>query len=112
MSLDIWFTIPLNTGKEIIQHEVFSTNVTHNLNTIAEKAGIYEALWHKQGITKAEDYIELLSNTLVMMKNHPNYFKQFDASNGWGTYEHFVPWLERLLEACHTYPIADVGVSI
>ena len=112
MSLDIWFTLPLNTGNEVVAHEVFDANITHNLNTMAEKAGIYEALWHKQGITKAEDYIELLSNALVMMKNHPKYFKKFDASNGWGTYEHFVPWLEKVLEACKKYPIAEVHVSI
>ena len=98
MSLDIWFTLPLNTGKEVIQHEVFSTNITHNLNIMAEKAGIYEALWHKQGITKAEDYIELLSNALVMMKNQPEYCKQFDASNGWGTYGRVIPWLESKIQ--------------
>jgi len=112
MSLDIWFTLPMNTGNEIIQHSVFDANITHNLNTMAEKAGIYEALWHKQGITKADDYIELLSNALVMMNNNPEYFKKFDASNRWGTYENFIPWLERLLEACKKYPISEVHVSI
>ena len=112
MSLDIWFTLPLNTGKEIIQHEVFSANITHNLNTIAEKACIYEALWHKQGINKAEDYIELLTHALQFMEFNPEYFRQFDASNGGGTYDNFVPWLRKLLEACHKYPIADVHVSI
>ena len=75
MSLDIWFTLPMDTGNEIIQQSVFDANITHNLNTMAEKAGIYEALWHKQGIAKAEDYVELLENALRMMKKSTYVFQ-------------------------------------
>ena len=45
------------------------------------------------------------------LKSRPEYFKQFNAANGWGTYEHFVPFVEGYLDACLQYRDAIVGVS-
>ena len=33
------------------------------------------------------------------------------ATNGWGMYEHFVPFVEKYLEACKEYPDAVIEVS-
>ena len=106
MSLDVWLTATITTG-------VFSANITHNLGSMAEKAGIYKHLWRPEelGITCAKDLIEPIKKGLADMKARPDYYKQFDAPNGWGTYEDFVPWIEKYLNACIEYPEAEIRVS-
>jgi len=91
----------------------YSSNITHNLNKMAEEAGIYKHLWRPDeiGITKASQLIEPLTAGLNLMKSDPERFKKFNASNGWGLYEHFIPWVEEYLEACKQYPNATVEVS-
>lgn len=117
---------------EIDEECVFDANITHNLNTMADKAGIYEALWrpyrlHKDWkdtndyekelkfegsvIMKAKDIISTLEKGLTLLKEKPEYFKKFNAENGWGTYEQFVPWVEEYLEACKQYPESEIYVS-
>lgn len=92
---------------------VYSANITHNLNKMAGEAGIYQACWRPEeiGITQAKQLIPLLEAGLAKLKADPKHFEQFNASNGWGLYEHFVPWVEEYLAACREYPEATVSVS-
>lgn len=92
---------------------LYSANITHNLNTMAGAAGIYEALWRPEeiGITKAEQLIEPLTRGLAMLKADPVKFSAFNSPNGWGLYEHFVPFVKRYLQACREHPTATVRVS-
>lgn len=106
MSLDVYLT-------RTQPATVFDANITHNLNAMAEEAGIYKHLWRPEeiGITKAAQLIEPLKAGLAMMKADPPRFEKHNAKNGWGLYEHFVPWIEKYLAACEEYPDADVSVS-
>jgi len=106
MSLDISFT-------EIMETDVFDTNITHNLGKLAHEVEIYYPLWRPEevGITKAGELIEPLTHGLKLLKDKPDEFRPFGAKNGWGTYEQFVPWVERLLAACKEYPNAIIHVS-
>lgn len=92
---------------------LFDTNITHNLNKMAEAAGIYLCVWRPEetGITHARQIVEPLRKGIELLKASPEFFKKFDAPNGWGTYDDFVPWLERYLAACEEYPDASVRVS-
>ena len=92
---------------------VFDANITHNLNKMADAAGIYEACWRPEeiGATKASDIIPILEKGFEDMKARPDYFKQFDSENGWGLYIHFLPWVESYLNACREYPDAIIEVS-
>lgn len=80
---------------------------------MAYKAGIYYALWRPEEIekSKAKDIIELLEKGLKDLKTRPEYFEQFNSPNGWGMYEHFVPFVEKYLETCKKYPESDIYVS-
>ena len=91
----------------------YSANITHNLNKMAAEAGIYNELWRPDeiGITKAKQLIAPLEKAVATMKADPVRFKMHDSPNGWGTYEHFVPFVEEYLEACKKDPEADVSVS-
>lgn len=93
--------------------EVFSANITHNLGTMASNAGIYKHLWRPEelNITTAKELIDPLKKGLADMKKRPKYYKQFNATNGWGLYEHFIPWIEDYLNACIEYPESKIYVS-
>ena len=112
--------------------ELFSANITHNLCEMADAAGIYEALWrpymlHKdykhfniyddeyefeQSVTiYAKDIVDIVETGLQKMKKNPEYYSKFNSPNGWGTYENFVPWVERYLAALKEYPESKVLVD-
>ena len=93
--------------------EVYWANITHNLNVMAKEAGIYQHLWRPEelGITRAGDLIEPLSCGVAKMEAEPERFKALNPPNGWGSYDGFVPWIKRYLEACREHPEALVSVS-
>ena len=131
MSLDVSlyrnYLVSYDEGKtlEPRREEVYSANITHNLNKMADEAGLYEALWRpyqlKPGYTEFENYndewayeeanpvraheiIEIIEKGLADMKARPKHYEKFNSPNGWGTYHNFVPWIERYLKALKEYP--------
>ena len=119
MSLDVSLYRKLylsyDEGKTYVEKEecVYDANITYNLGEMADKAGIYYALWRPEeiGKTKASEIVELLEKGLTDLKSRPEYFEQFNSPNGCGMYEHFVPFVEKYLEACKEYPETDIYVS-
>jgi len=93
--------------------EVFDANITHNLGKMAAEAGIYKHLWRPEelGIKTAAELIIPLEAGLRLLKSKPEHFETFNASNGWGLYEHFVPFVENYLEACKKSPKTVIRVS-
>lgn len=93
--------------------EVYSANITHNLNSMAREAGIYQHLWRPDelGITKAFELIEPLAAGLELLKSDRPRFEKFNPSNGWGSYDGLVAFVNDYLEACRKYPTATVQVS-
>lgn len=92
---------------------VYEANITHNLARMASEAGIYFALWNPEelGVCKANQLIEVLEKGLLDLIRKPTYYMQFDASNGWGTYNDFIPFVAKYLEALRKYPDAEIEVS-
>ncbi|HUV63900.1 MAG TPA: hypothetical protein VMW24_08380 [Sedimentisphaerales bacterium] len=105
MSLDVSLT-------RVQPTEVFSANITHNLNRMAETVGIYKHLWRPDeiGITKAGQLVEPLCEGLRLLRSDPERFKALEPANKWGTYDGFVSWLTTLLQACEKYPDADFRI--
>ena len=92
---------------------IFDINITRNLGKMALEAGIYKHLWHPDeiNIQTAKELIEPLTEGLQKLKDDPEYYKKFNASNNWGMYEHFVLFVEEVLEACKKFPEAEVKTS-
>jgi len=92
---------------------VFEYNITHNLNTMAEEAGIYKELWRPEElqITKAEQLIKPLTDGLALLIAEPERFKKLNPENGWGDYEGLVTFVSKYLEACNDYPDAEIEAS-
>lgn len=93
--------------------EVYEANITHNLNRMAEEAGIYKALWRPEeiGITKAQQLVEPLTAGLALLRSDPARFEKLNPDNGWGDYAGLVGFVSRYLEACKAHPNAEVKVS-
>ncbi len=106
MSLDV-------SLRKVMLTTIYSENITHNLNTMADKAGIYKHLWRPEeiGITTAEQLIEPLRAGLKELRAKPEYFKQFNPENGWGTYEGLCSFVENYLNECVENPDATIEVS-
>lgn len=106
MSLDVMLTASRTT-------EVYWRNITHNLNRMAQEAGIYQHLWRPEelGITLASELVEPLTLGLEKLKADPDHYRKFDAPNGWGTYENFVDFVRDYLKACQENPDATIEVS-
>jgi len=139
MSLDVMlyrtYHVSYDKGETLEKREecVYDSNITHNLGRMANKAGIYEALWRPYQLKKeynidkddyeseyefeqnntviAEDIISIIEIGLDKLKTEPEYFKKFDSENGWGIYDHFVPFVEEYLEALKKYPKSTVKIS-
>jgi len=90
--------------------EVYHGNITHNLNTMAEEAGIYYHLWRPEElkITKAKELIDPLREALHVLKTDPERFKKFNPENGWGSYDGLVKFVSNYLDACYEYPESKV----
>jgi hypothetical protein len=120
---------------------VFSANVTHNLGSMADHVGIYYALWRPEELMDeqlatriraledakkydeawelrkqlptphASDIIPLLEQGLEKLRTDRVGCLGHEPENRWGTYDGFVPWVEKYLAACREYPNARVRVS-
>lgn len=106
MSLDVYLMAVRPT-------EIYSRNITHNLNKMAGEAGIYEALWRPDeiGITKAGQLVERLRAGLDLLMSEPDRFKAMNPPNGCGDYEGLVEFVNDYFHACQENRDADVHVS-
>lgn len=93
--------------------EVYHANITHNLGRMAAEAGLYQALWHPDeiGATHAHLLIFPLEAGLARLRSDPKHYRALNPSNGWGTYEGLVRFVEGYLAACVEWPQAEVRVS-
>lgn len=91
-------------------NEIYTANITHNLNRMAGEAGIYKHLWRPEeiGIQKAEQLTQPLEEGLRLLESDPQRFKEFNPPNGWGDYEGLVRFVRNYLQACREHPRADV----
>jgi len=102
-----------NVHETQVSDQLYDANITHNLGRMAEAAGIYKHLWRPEelGITKASELIGPLTDGIEQLEADPDKFEQYNAANGWGLYEHFVPFVRNYLNACKKHPDATVHAS-
>jgi len=105
MSLDVYLT----TKKE----EVYSSNITHNLNKMASAAKLYYSIWRPEEISikKAKQLIVPLAKGLESLIEKPDYYKNFNHESKWGTYEGLLTFVQNYLKACIDNPDAYVSVD-
>lgn len=88
-------------------HYAYDDNVTHNLVRMAKEAGVYVACWHPERIREGIRAKELLSHLAMGLNNlreRPDFYRQFEPENGWGSYNGLVRFLEKYTDACREFP--------
>lgn len=97
---------------EIDSPYLYTANITHNVNKMAQAAGIYEHLWRPDeiGVSRAEELIEPLTGGLARLQAEPETFRVHNPPNGWGSYEGLVQFVADYLDACKANPKATVRV--
>lgn len=110
--LDKWPNAEVNYT-EYETTEVFDRNITHNLGKMADKAGIYYAMWRpdEKNWKLAKDILTTLEIGLVELQANPAKYKKLNPENGWGSYEGLVDFVEEYVNACRKYPEAVIEVS-
>lgn len=120
MSLDVsllweeFVTECIHCGSDYKKRDHFyDANITHNLLEMAEKVGIYYALWRPEEINckYAKDIIPILTEWLQKLKKAPVKYSKYNSPNWWWTYKYFVPFVENYLNACIQHPDSLIRVD-
>jgi hypothetical protein len=120
MGLDVYLErrrwISYDEGKTFKEDEaetLFDKGITHNLNTMAREANIYEALWRPEeiNISIAKELIPILEKGLEKLLKDKDHLKTFNPENGWGSYEGLVNFVREYLTACKEFPEATIVIS-
>ena len=96
-----------------VEFDLYQGSVTHNLNKMAEAAGIYEIVWRpdENQVEFAHELMPRLEEGLLNLQSNYEYFQQFNPENGWGSYDYLVNFIIDYISACKKYPNAYVEVS-
>lgn len=99
--MSLWVNLEDADGEEL-----YSANITHNLIGMAKEAGIYEPVWEPASYDYklGADLIAPLRMGIEQMEKEPERFEKYNAGNGWGTVQQFLPWLKKYLAACEEFP--------
>jgi hypothetical protein len=99
---------------------VYSRNITHNLNEMASQVVVdennltlYDILWKPEeyGFTHARTIVGYLDEGWNILMSDPEFFKQFDPENGWGSYEGLCDFVYTYRHACWANMDAELKVS-
>lgn len=91
---------------KILVEEIFWENITHNLTTMAGKAGLYSLLWRpKYEYTKVTPaFVRELEVAVEELKNNKQEYTPYNPANGWGNYEGLLSFAQNVLSVCHRNP--------
>lgn len=110
MSLDLSYDL------DVCQHcgrhaeRVFDKNITYNLGPMWRAAGLPFSDESIEG-KPARDMLEPMRDGLVALLAEPEKFRAMNPSNGWGSYEGLVRFVEAAIAAADEYPDAIVRAS-
>lgn len=92
---------------------LFHINITHNLGRMADLCGVYKCLWRpdENGFIYAHQIIQHLKSALDSLVAEPKKYKNFEPSNGWGTYDILKNDIVSIIQACEEYPQAQIEVD-
>jgi hypothetical protein len=84
-------------------------NMTYNIAEMVRQACGVTFSWF-DGMS-CEKALPLLRFCWLRMKRYPDFFRPFEASNGWGTYDQFMPYLTRFYVMARLHPAGQIRVS-
>ena len=112
MSLDVNLMV-------IMPIPIHSQNITHNLANMASQVHInteltlYDVLWRPEehNLVCAKDISDHLHTAWNILLSEPDFYKQFNPENGWGSYDTLLGFVYNYRNKCYDNPDALVEVS-
>ena len=77
-----------------VEVERCSVNITYNVGNMLRRAGLHPKVLDGMSMDEA---LPIFENAFNLMTDNPDYFRRFNASNGWGTYETTAEAVSKLL---------------
>ena len=114
MSLDVDLYIDVDVGTDKpYQVLLYTFNITHNLAKMANSCGLYDYMWGAEelGFKQAKDLIEGLEEGIKELKDRLEFYSKYNPKNHCGNYEVLVNTASEFLEACKSFPKANISVS-
>lgn len=114
MSYDITFKVQLAHLDRFVPVGDCDANITWNVRDIIKlSTGLEWKNEDNNGLVK--DVIPKILKGRTELLTHPNKYKKYEASNGWGTVEGTIRFFDRIIEAwtilCYEDPdLADIAV--
>jgi hypothetical protein len=91
---------------------VWEGNITHNLGKMADRAGMYEAIWRPDELGyDAHDVLDDVRDGLHHMLTFREDHESLNPENGWGDYEALARFAFEYALALSKYPTAEIDVS-
>lgn len=95
--------------EEFETNEFWHGNITHNLHEMAGQCYgrdlcLDDLLWRDEMPDNIVEYIIDLFACLFELKNNPDYYRRYNPSNGWGTYEQLVEFVRSFIHALIDMP--------
>lgn len=76
--------------------EMFSINVTYNVGTMLRNAGLHKEILDDKSV---EYVLPIVDASYRLMRMNRGFFEQFNAKNGWGTYDTTIEAVEKFWRA-------------
>lgn len=83
-------------------------NMTSNVAPMWRHAGIDISEWQDK---RAHEVIDALKQAIDSMQSDPETYRAMNPSNGWGSYETCLEFLQELYVDFRTYPNSRIEVS-
>lgn len=106
MSLD--FTITENNEDGV---ELWWRNITHNVNKMADKCGLYKPLWCANEYESNKDIVEGISSGIKKAIEMRWELEAMNPENGWGSHKDLLLFAYAVRDALIEFPHGIVHIS-
>jgi hypothetical protein len=114
MSLDLYLVARVDLGGPEEPHEfmVWEGNLTYNLSPMLDAAGPYwDRIGRRSEGCKAVTLLEDVKTLVTELRADTEKYCALNPSNGWGTYEGALKFLDELRAAIEAAPQAEIHLS-
>lgn len=105
MSADYWLEIDTGGPEPAVVDP--SLNCTYNLGPMLRAAGFPG--WQALIGAPASEVGGMLRSVADRLRSDPVKYREYNPSNGWGTYEGAIEFLDEFAAACAAHPRATIG---
>jgi len=99
-------------NKKMEYLSIWDDNITYNLSAMARECGLWHVMFNPEiAGMKIGRLLPQLETAINQLENDPDFYKDFNPKNGWGTYEDLLKTAKEFLEIVKEYPETTIHIS-